>query len=91
MGHWNYRVVKSKKWYGEIWYEVREVYYDDEGNVNGYTEEPGRPVATGLQELREVLEWMIKSLDKPVLVDGEVEFEDKKPKKKRRKNNDDKG
>jgi len=90
MSYWNYRVMKVEE-YGAIRYEVREVYYNRYGDVRAYAEEPGRPAADSLQELREVLECMIKSLDKPVLVDGEVEFEDKKPKKKRRKNNDDEG
>lgn len=37
MGHWNYRIVKYADGSG---YGLHEVYYDDNGEPKGYTENP---------------------------------------------------
>lgn len=43
MSHWNYRVVKHKDNEEEV-FSIFEVYYNDDGSVYAYTEEPKNPV-----------------------------------------------
>ena len=69
---WNYRIMKSndddEDW---DWYTIREVFYDVDGNITGYTQEiaPGGDTAEGLLE---VLGLMRNALDKPVLDELEL-------------------
>ena len=76
MLHWDHRVVKETLDNGEVWYSVREVYYNKDGSIFGYTDEPVGVVGESVDEIREELEMTLKCLDNPVLVDGEVEFVD---------------
>ncbi len=70
MSHWNYRVIKSKH-NDEEWYSVREVYYDDDRKIRGYTDEIS-PGGTTIDELREVLKMMRSCLVCPVLDEDEL-------------------
>lgn len=76
MGHWNHRVVKETLQDGSSWYTVREVFYNDDNSIYAYTEDAMDASAENLDDLREYLEWMMKALDQPILIDGEVEFVD---------------
>lgn len=65
---WNYRVVKGES-KGEIYYNVREVYYeDDTDHIVGMTY-GGTGIGNTVEELRSDLELMLRALDKPVLDD----------------------
>ena len=64
---WNHRVMKSKDG-DDDYYQIHEVYYDKEGKVDGYTARGTSPCGNSLQELKEDLERMLKSLDKEVLI-----------------------
>jgi hypothetical protein len=77
MTHWNHRVVQKN--YPEedyIEYSIREVFYNDDESVYAYTENPMRLHGESIESLRKYLEWCLKALDQPVLVDGEVVFND---------------
>lgn len=79
MLHWNHRVVKkdypeSAEAYTE--YSIREVFYNDDESIYAYTENPMETCGGSLDELREYLMRCLKALDQPVLVDGEVVFND---------------
>ena len=63
---WNHRVMKSKDGEDDF-FTIHEVYYDKEGKVDGDTARGTSPCGKSLQELREALERMLKSLDKEVL------------------------
>ena len=63
---WNHRVMKSKDG-DDYFYQIHEVNYDKEGKVDGYTARGTSPCGNSLQELKEDLERMLKSLDKEVL------------------------
>jgi len=76
MGHWNHRVVKETPPNGEEWYSVREVFYNDDGTIYAYTTTPVGIAGESVEALREYCQWVLNSLDKPVLVDGEVIFVD---------------
>ena len=68
IGHWNYRIVRSypanKE---EAWYSIREVYYDNNGKVNGWTEDAIAPESNTIEGLLEILQLMLNCLDKPIL------------------------
>lgn len=68
MSHWNHRVfvVEDASKYDETWYFIGEVFYNDDGEIDGHT---GPIPVTGesIKDLRQALEWMLKSLDAPIL------------------------
>jgi hypothetical protein len=75
MSYWNHRVVKT--YYpdmDETFFSVHEVYYNDNGDLTNCTVLGVRPRGESLEELREELNMMLRALDKPVLIDGEVVF-----------------
>jgi hypothetical protein len=76
MTHWNHRVVK--KYYDEDYteYGIREVIYNEDGSIYAYTENPIQTRGESLESLRQFLERCLKALDQPILVDGEVIFND---------------
>jgi len=76
MSHWNHRVVKKTYENDTEEYSVRETFYNDDGSIMSYTEDPADVVAETMDGLRQYLEWCLKSLDDPILIDGEVEFVD---------------
>jgi len=51
---------------GETWYGIHEVFYDEDGKVDGWTEDE-EIMGESLEELKQTLEWMLVCLDKPVL------------------------
>ncbi len=78
MSHWNYRLCKKRLTKDAVQYCFHEVYYDDNGKINGWTEdsvepyyceeEPNREVGDDpVQMISEVLDAFKKALDKPVL------------------------
>jgi hypothetical protein len=74
MAHWNHRVVKKVYETGEEEYSVREVHYNDSGEIYAYTTEPIDLVCESPEALREYIQWCLDCLDKPILEDGKVEF-----------------
>jgi len=62
MSLWNYRVmVKDGS------YAVHEVFYDDEGNVEAWAEDPVYPRGQSVEELAEDFDLYRLALDKPPL------------------------
>ena len=80
MTHWNHRVVKQILNKGRLneeeWFSVREVFYTDDGTIFAYSENPSDICGESIEEMREYLNWCLLSLDKDVLIDGEVKFVD---------------
>jgi len=74
MAHWNYRVLNEKQPDGSDWLTLREVYYNDQGEIYAYTLEPIAVCSESLIGLKQVLEWMKGALEKEILVEGEVVF-----------------
>jgi hypothetical protein len=60
--YWNYRVMKENSELG-----VYAVYYDDSGNIEGWSEKPFSPTASNLEELKTTLELMRESLKKEII------------------------
>lgn len=77
MSYWNHRVIQKnypEENYTE--YSIREVFYNDDNTIYAYTENPMRLHGESIESLRKYLEWCLKALDQPVLIDGEVMFND---------------
>lgn len=65
---WNYRVIKRTNSDPEAEYlQIHEVYYDDEGQIEGWTKAVA-PGGVDPQELRRDLAAMERALEKPFLV-----------------------
>jgi hypothetical protein len=73
---WNHRVFEVKHPH-ETYFEFREVYYDEQGNVIGYTQEGTSPMGEDMDALRRDMGRMLLALDKPVLKDEDFpQFKD---------------
>lgn len=67
MDHWNHRVVRREHVdTGEVTFAIHEAHYD-EVKVEAVTSEPIDVSGESVDDLRWVLEHMLKALDKPVL------------------------
>lgn len=68
---WNHRIIRhiEQRTHMDdgIYYAIHEVYYDEDGKVNGWTEEPIRIMEESLDDLKVTLQRLIESLDKPVI------------------------
>jgi hypothetical protein len=73
---WNYRVLRTADESGEPVYRIHEVYYDDDGSIDGWTVEPVQPLGESLSELREDIRYFLAAFRSPVLEEAE---EDGKP------------
>ena len=63
---WNHRVMKMKD-EEDDYYQIHEVFYDKEGNVESYTKNGVTVGGNNIEEVRWVLQEMLAALDKPVL------------------------
>lgn len=63
---WNHRVMRGVA-YGETFFSIREVFYDDDGTVQNWTADPIDPYGETLDELKTCLEQMLAACDQPVL------------------------
>lgn len=69
MGHWNYRVMKKLNSSGEHEYGIHEVYYDEDGNIKGWTQSSVTPTFPSEEDLLQGLERMKAAVEKETLVD----------------------
>ena len=74
--HWNLRVLKEDVKSGEDWFSVREVFYDTNDNITGYTIEPINISGGSVEGLKEYCQWILEGLDKPILEEGKVKYVD---------------
>lgn len=66
---WNYRVFRCTDPDGSSFYEVREVYYNKDKEVNGWTEEGCSPAGDTFGDLIKDFAWFLAALNKPILDD----------------------
>ena len=70
MSHWNHRVIhKHHQQTDDHTYQVHEVYYDDNGNIDKWTISPVSPMGETPYELREEIKYFIKAFQKPILIE----------------------
>jgi hypothetical protein len=67
---WNHRVLAHEH-KGEIYFDIHEVYYDDNGTPNGYTENPVSVGGESLKGIGWTLNRMKECLKKPILWAGD--------------------
>lgn len=63
---WNHRVVRSLV-AGEPFFEIREVYYTESGEVCSMTAEGVSPCGDSVEELFEEIERFIRARERPVI------------------------
>jgi len=68
MSVWNHRVVVENKGTEEEWWSIREVYYNDNGDICAMTEDGAGPIGDGLEELTLDILHMVNALYKDVIV-----------------------
>jgi len=75
MSHWNHRVIKHTDKTvingveeTETWHGIHEVFYDDAGHPDAYTENEVGPMGETLLDLSEDIRRFTDALSKPVLV-----------------------
>ena len=68
MSYWNHRVIhKYHEKQDSHTYQIHEVYYDDNGKIEGWTESATEPFGETPSELREDIRYFIKAFQKPIL------------------------
>ncbi len=74
MSHWNYRIIKKEILESEEKaYQIHEVYYDEQGNIEGWTESPISPFGATPEELREDIRYQLNAFRKPILKEKKEE------------------
>ena len=68
MSHWNHRVIQ-KRVHGtdDIVYQIHEVYYSDDGEIDGWTDIPVMPLGESEYELREDIRHFLEAFRHPIL------------------------
>lgn len=68
MSHWNYRVIRKHHTESDsVTYHVHEVYYRDDGNIDGWTQESVTPMGETAAELREEIRYYLRAFRSPIL------------------------
>lgn len=63
---WNYRVLKTKDGDDDL-YQIHEVHYDKQGNVESYTKEGVTVTGNDIEDVKWVLMKMLSCLEKDVI------------------------
>ena len=66
MSHWNYRLFEERD--GD--FSIREVNYDNNGEITSIGGEPALPVGVTEQELFKHLNLMLACMDEPAIKEG---------------------
>lgn len=67
MTTWNYRVIKTADNVSDTIYQIKEVYYDEDGNIHQWSVQPDAAGGEDLDGLKYDLLHQLEALDKPVL------------------------
>ncbi len=67
MSHWNYRILSTEDAGGNAAYQINEVYYDEHGRIQSWTNEPVSPFGERWSELRADVQHYLSAFRKPVL------------------------
>ena len=66
MSHWNYRLFEEQT--GD--FSIREVFYDEDGEITTVGGDPAMPVGTTEQELFKHLNLMLDCMNEPAMKEG---------------------
>lgn len=64
---WNYRIMRRKSEADEYEYGIYEVFYNEAGEVKGYTENSLTPVCDSAEGLFEEMQIMFKAFENETL------------------------
>lgn len=64
---WNYRIIRHIPEKGEAYLAVHEVFYDDDGEPDGCTENPIQIIGEDLEAIQFQSMKIAESVDKPIL------------------------
>lgn len=64
---WNYRIMVN----GDGHYSMREVFYDENKNIEGWTDECS-PFGETLEELTSDMNYMMQAFQRDILVESEI-------------------
>lgn len=74
MSHWNYRVIrKHHPETDSVTYQVHEVYYREDGGIEGWTQESVAPMGETAEELREDIRYFLHAFRRPILEEKETD------------------
>jgi len=74
MSHWNYRVIRKHHLKPDsVTYHVHEVYYRDDGGIDGWTQESVAPMGETAEELREDIRYFLHAFRRPILEIKEID------------------
>jgi hypothetical protein len=77
MSCWNYRVIrKSHSDTDVVSYQIHEVYYKEDGSIDGWTKEPVEPHGETVEELREDIRYFLHAFRRPVLEEKDVDHKE---------------
>ena len=64
MSYWSYRLIVEQTPQGP-WYSMRECYFDDNDLIWACSADPDPVTGESPEEIRQMLEWMLKDLGHP--------------------------
>ena len=68
MSRWNYRVIrKHHTEVDSVTYHVHEVYYQEDGSIESWTQEPVVPMGETAEKLREDIRYFLHAFRCPIL------------------------
>ncbi|MBI2009336.1 hypothetical protein HYS84_02900 [Candidatus Saccharibacteria bacterium] len=70
--HWNYRIIEHDK-SKPAYFAVHEVYYDEKGNIEGWTEDPINVVGDNKTEVTMIIQHISADTKRPILKESELE------------------
>lgn len=80
MSYWNNRVVRTRverqpsEGDSEFEFTIREVYYNDKGEINAISSSARPAYGDSVAELKESLERMLRACEKAVLIEEEIQY-----------------
>ena len=66
---WDYRIL-AYEYDGEVYFQIHQVYYNEEGKPAGYVESPASVGSKEVKGVRRILNKMPECLEKPILWAG---------------------
>lgn len=73
---WNHRIILKKE-DGDsegCYYEIHEVYYNEDGTIWAITEESVKPFGDTVEDLKVGMKLMLTAFEEPVLIEDDIVY-----------------
>lgn len=70
---WNHRIIQKED-DGNIYYEIHEVYYNENGTIWAITEESVKPFGDTVEDLKVGMKLMLTAFEEPVLIEDDIVY-----------------